>query len=446
MFKLYQLLLVIFLSYFFSHKVFANQIFIRDAEIEKYLKNIIIPIARAADLNLNNIKIFIIKDKNVNAFVSGGQNIFINTGLITKFKKPGALIGVIAHEIGHIKAGHLARHNESHEVSKGAIILSYLLGAGAIAAGSYDAGSAIIMGGTHIANKISLKYSRSQEQVADQFAIKFLNEISYSTNGLIELLEYFNKKYSLNSDFIDPYSLTHPISSKRIDLIKNSDLHNSRISNFSNNATNQNSFDIIRAKIIAFVHDPVELIAQYDKINNPLSKYISSIAYHRSSNYKESINIISKIIANYKNYKISELKFLYELRAQFQFESGHIREAIDDYDKAINLMSLDESVLARIAFANSVIAYDAGFKKFNKSLKYLNESLIIEPDNPFIFKNIAAINYKLGKKILSKIALAKYYYYIDKKDKSKSIINELKNDNYSSDYSTQINDLIDLFN
>ncbi len=109
--KLYRLLLIIFLSFFFG-KLFAKQVFIRDAEIEEFLRDVTIPIAKAADLNYNNIKIFIIKDSNINAFVSGGQNIFINTGLITKFKKPGAIIGVIAHEIGHIKAGHLARHEE----------------------------------------------------------------------------------------------------------------------------------------------------------------------------------------------------------------------------------------------------------------------------------------------------------------------------------------------
>ncbi|MAZ80361.1 MAG: hypothetical protein CMP18_01055 [Rickettsiales bacterium] len=441
--KLYRLLLIIFLSFFFAGKLFAKQVFIRDAEIEEFLRDVTIPIAKAADLNYNNIKIFIIKDSNINAFVSGGQNIFINTGLITKFKKPGAIIGVIAHEIGHIKAGHLARHEEGYEISKSAILLSYFLGAGAIAAGSYDAGSAIMMGGTHIANRMSLKYSRSQEEVADQYAIKFLNKISYSADGLIELLEYFNKKYNIYSDFIDPYSLTHPISSNRIDLIINSDSYNLNNNNYSNNIVSQDRMDTIKAKIIAFEKDPRELILEYKKFNDPLSRYILSIAYHRSNNHKKSINIISKLIANYKNDKISNLKFLYELRAQFLFENGYINESINDYEKAISLMPLRQSILARIAYSNCVIISGV---KLKKSLKYLNESLIIEPNNAIIYKNIAAINYKLGNKILSQISLAKYYYYIDKIDKAKSIINELENQINKSEHKTEIDDLIDLFN
>ena len=140
---------------FFSNNAFANISLIRDSEIEDFVSQIVNPLLKVADLDPDNVSIHIVDDNSINAFVAGGQNIFINTGLITKFDNPDALIGVIAHEIGHIKAGHLARFNEGIDSAKKALMLSYLLGVGAIASGSYDGGSAMIRGGSHIANRIN---------------------------------------------------------------------------------------------------------------------------------------------------------------------------------------------------------------------------------------------------------------------------------------------------
>ena len=137
-----------------------NPSLIRDAETEKFLRELARPIFLAANLNPDNISIYIVNDNSLNAFVSGGQNVFINTGLIRKYATPDTLVGVLAHESGHIAAGHLARSKEGAESAQGAMLLSYLLGVGAALGGSPDAGLALIMGGSDSANRLYMKYTR----------------------------------------------------------------------------------------------------------------------------------------------------------------------------------------------------------------------------------------------------------------------------------------------
>ena len=216
---------------------FADASLIRDAETEKFLHQLADPIFTAAGLNPHDIKIYIVNDMSINAFVSGGQNVFINTGLIRKFKTPDALIGVIAHETGHITAGHLARSSEGAKKAEGAMLLSYLLGIGAVVAGAPDAGTAIIMGGNQTAQRMYMKFTRTQEEAADQHAIAYLDKMSYPASGLITLLEFFETEMIGYKGQIDEYTLSHPVSKKRIELIK----ERTKDRNFSDKEINSNT-------------------------------------------------------------------------------------------------------------------------------------------------------------------------------------------------------------
>ena len=210
---------------------------IRDAEAEKFLRELATPIFKAANLDVQNIRIYIVNDNSLNAFVSGGQNVFLNTGLIRKYATPDALIGVIAHETGHIAAGHLARSSEAMEKANNAMLLSYLLGIGAAVAGSPAAGQAIIMGGSNTAERLFMKYTRGQEEAADQHAIAYLDKMSYPASGLITLLEFFETEMIGYKGQIDEYTLSHPVSKKRIELIK----ERTKDRNFSDKEINSNT-------------------------------------------------------------------------------------------------------------------------------------------------------------------------------------------------------------
>ncbi len=404
---------------FFSKIAFANISMIRDGEIEDFLAQAINPIIESANLDKKNIKIYLVNDSTLNAFVSGGQNIFINTGLLRKFSTPDALIGVIAHEVGHIKAGHLVRNSEGFDDSKTAMILSYLLGVGAMAAGSYDGGAALILGGTHIADRMQQKYTRTQEEAADQYAIKFLDKIAYPADGLVKLLKYFENEFKPYEPMIDEYALSHPISQKRIDLI----VDRTKDKKFSNQEINfslQPIMNIILAKLEGFMDNPVDLIKKYKKDKSELGKYMLAIAYHRHGNYQESIELIDNVIDSFKTQENHfNLAYLYELKGQFLFESGHPKEALIYLNKAIKILDPKNSSLAKITFSDAVIAAKIADKEILQlTLKYLLEAKNYEKLNAQLYLKLSKIYYNLGQEGNSYLALANYNLIIEDQDKS----------------------------
>ena len=145
---------------------------IRDAEIENTIRNFSTPVFLAANLDPSAVKIHLVRDKTLNAFVAGGQRLFINTGMLTQAKSAEQIIGVIAHETGHISGGHLARINDALKGSTATTILSIILGGAAIGAGRGDIGSVIIAGGQGIVVRNFLSYTRTQESTSDQAAVK----------------------------------------------------------------------------------------------------------------------------------------------------------------------------------------------------------------------------------------------------------------------------------
>jgi predicted Zn-dependent protease len=407
--------LVIFLSIFLiNHNASANFSLIRDAQTEKFLREISNPIFKAANLNEQNIRIFIVNDSTLNAFVAGGQNIFIHTGLIRKFNKPDALIGVIAHEVGHIAGGHLARNSEISEGANAAMILSYLLGIGAAAAGSPDASAALILGGGQTAQRIYLRYTRHQEEAADQYAIKYLSEIQYPADGLINLLEYFDSQMIGYKGQIDEYLLSHPLSKKRINLIKNR--ASKEFSDKKINAKFQPEMNFILAKLEGFIDDPNKVLEKYQNKTDIFSNYKKAIAFYKIGKIKEAISLIDDIISEEINQE--RKGFLYELVGQIYHESGDIFNAILAYKKAIKLIDFNYAVLAKISFCDSILALKNNDEELLKlALKYLMEAELVEKENPRIFKLKAEIFDKLNEEGKSFLALANYNCLINNKAK-----------------------------
>ncbi|MBL4893993.1 MAG: M48 family metalloprotease, partial [Emcibacter sp.] len=163
---------------------------LRDAEIERTIRRMAEPIFEVADLDKNSVKTYLINDDSLNAFVAGGQNIFLHSGLLIQAKNANQVIGVIAHETGHITGGHLSRFSDGIRSATVMTLLGAILGAAAIAAGSGDAGMALILGGQHIGTRTFLKYSRTQESAADQAGLTFLERSGQSGVGLIDFLDY----------------------------------------------------------------------------------------------------------------------------------------------------------------------------------------------------------------------------------------------------------------
>ena len=192
---------------------------IRDSQTENFLKNISTPIFKAANLN-SDIKIHIINDNSINAFVTNGNNIFINTGTITYSDNPLGLIGVIAHETGHITGNHIAKINiDMQEINK-KMALGYILGLATAIGGNIEAGQAIMLGNNHIAERNFFKYSVKHEESADETALILLDKCQISSVGLLNFFKKIRNQEKIYSETINPFTRTHPLSSNRISRIE----------------------------------------------------------------------------------------------------------------------------------------------------------------------------------------------------------------------------------
>lgn len=411
---------------FGNNLVFANSSgisLIRDSQTEKFLHELSDPIFRAANLDPQNIKIYIVNDDSINAFVAGGQNVFINTGLIRKYNTPDALIGVIAHETGHIAAGHLARSGEGQEQATGAMVLSYLLGAGAIVAGAPDAGVALIAGGSNTAERLYMKYNRNQEEAADNHAVEYLETLNYPADGLVKLLEFFQSEMVGYQGQIDEYLLSHPVSRKRIDVIK-ARMAGKKFSDKKINQKLQPTMNIVLAKLEAFIENPDFILEKYRNQNDELANYRKSIALFRKGKSKESLELLNQVIAKKSSI---ELAFLYELQGQILFESGNAVESTASYNKAIKMLEAKDASQAKIAFASSILSLVSKDKDLvNLAIKRLEEAKIFEEENSFLFKQLANAYDKNGEEGKSLLALAEYSFLIGDKEKCQKYLKNAK--------------------
>lgn len=401
----------------FSSICKANPSIIRDREIENFLYQLSRPIFREAGLNPDEIKIYIVNDDSLNAFVSQGQKIFIHTGLIRKFPTPDSLIGVIAHETGHIASGHLARSKEGLQEAENAMLLSYLLGIAAVAGGSLDAGSALILGGSQSAQRLMMKYTRTQEEAADSLAIDYLSKLSYPATGLINLLEFFNSQLVGYKNQIDEYLLSHPVSSKRVELIK----ARTAKQNFTSTKLNkkfQPMMDITLAKLEGFIDQPDDLLKKYQNRHDFIAKYVKSIAYFRKGELALSLENIDNLIK-----EKPKQGFLYDLKGQILFESGKNQDAILCYNQAILKLSAEDSALTKIGFALSLLSIKNSDQELIKlAILRLKEAQKFEEDNPILFKNLATAYAKINDEDNANLALAEFNLIIGDKEKCLKLV------------------------
>ena len=198
-----------------------NATLIRDAEIENIIQTFSTPVFQAAGLDASSINIYIVNDNSLNAFVAGGQNLFILIGLIIQSNSASHIIGVIAHETGHIAGGHLSRIRNALSASSIPSILSYILGGATIlATGRGDVGAAIVSAGSSISTRNFLSYTRGEEASADHAALKLLDKTKQSAQGFLEFMKVLEDRDSLVSRSQDPYVLSHPMSSDRVITIQ----------------------------------------------------------------------------------------------------------------------------------------------------------------------------------------------------------------------------------
>lgn len=375
---------------------------IRDTEIEAILAKDAEPILLAAGLNPEVVKLHIVGDKEINAFVTGGQQIFFTTGFITKTKNPNELIGVIAHETGHIAGGHIARSDEGSRPAVATMILTMGLGVLAALAGAPDAAAGLAYSSTYFAALNMLGYTRVQEASADQAAATYLEKAGMSGKGLVSFFD--NLRYQ--EVFADarkyPYFRSHPLTSDRIEALR---LRVDKQPHFgaadSPEALAEHA--VMVAKVKAFMDYPQQTFMDYKESDASFpARYARAIAYYKASQPDKAVTLIDALIADHP-----ENPYLFELKGQVLFESGRIKEAEPAYRQAVTLKP--DAPLILTLFGQTLIATDDK-AKLDEAITVLNRARALEKDNAFTWRQLAQAYDRKGEAGLARLATAEQYF------------------------------------
>jgi predicted Zn-dependent protease len=363
---------------------------IRDSEIENLISDYATPIFRAAGLSAQNVRIHIIGEQSFNAFVIDGQNMFIHVGAIMTSETPNQLIGVLAHEAGHIAGGHMARLKNQIAKMQSAALIMNLLGIGAMIGGAAgggsdvgQAGAAVLYGGSSMIQRSLLSYQRVEESSADQAGVSFLNKTRQSAGGMLKTFEFFANQSIGTVASIDPYIQTHPMPQERIAQLR--DLAQ-RSPYFGAKDAPQLQFrhDMVRAKLVGFMNknNPQLVFRKYpDKDQSLPARYARAIARYFAGGVKNSIGEIDGLIAEQPSNP-----YLYELKGQFLLESGNVSAAVAPLNKAVALAP--ESGLIRIMLAQAQVASDNP-AMLNDAINNLKRGLAREEQSALGYRQLA---------------------------------------------------------
>ncbi len=399
------LLLLISSLFFFQNKAYSK--YIRDTEIENIIYSWTEPILKVAGLEKNNLKIHIIADKNINAFVTNGQNMFLNTGLIIKAGSANGLIGVIAHEIGHIKAGHIIKTKQVAKKLQSNQFITSLLGMGLLIASSSNdsfkgnkidiAKTALSIGPT-IATKSFYSFSRGSEYVADTLAIDFLKKVKRDPKALSVILEKLYGQELLLIERQDPFLRTHPLSKARMDLIKQKTL---AYETYTEKQSDKESYFRIKAKLEGFLENPGKTLI--NNTNNTIyNRYAKAIAYFRVPMFKKSIKEIDGLLKDYPNDP-----YFLELKAQVLSENGKIKEAINYYKKSLKI--LPGSTLIMLPLCSLLLEDSKNFEAIKEASNYLELIVKKEPENILAWHLKGISHNRLGQPILANLSAAEEF-------------------------------------
>lgn len=367
---------------------------LRDAETEEGLKTFSTPIFQAAGLSPDTVQFVIVNDPNLNAFVAGGQNIFINTGLLLETKDPSELIGVIAHESGHIADGHLFRTQEVVDNLTFEAMLGSLLGvAGAAAAGSGQGAMAAVSAGNSIAQRLYLRHSRVQETSADQAGTKFLREANLPVTGFLSFMQKMSSQELLPESQQSEYVRTHPLTSDRIDFLQHIVDSAPKTGTIPPAWTEMHTR--MKSKLEGYLY-PERALAKKD--DSVATKYGRVMGLYRQAKSAEALALLETLIV-----KEPQNPYFQELKGQILFESGKVADSIAPYQKAVALDP--KSGLIRAAYGHALLETDNP-RASQEAVKQLQLSIASEPKIASTHRFLGIAYGKLGQEGLSRVQLA----------------------------------------
>jgi len=371
---------------------------LRDSEMELLFKEASTPLIRAAGLDPNSVRIVLLNDPEINAFVATGQTVYIQSGLFQASDNVNQLQGVIAHELGHVVGGHAIRIQQGAREATGITVATLVLGALAIAAGAGDAGMGIMMAGQRAALGKFMAFTRTQEASADQAAVRYLQTAGISGKGMLEFFgKLQNQEYRLAVYAKDSYDRTHPLSSERIQVLEQVFKADPAWAKPTDPAL-EARFERVKAKLWGYLN-PRQAVIKYPETDQSIpGHYARAYAYHLGGYPDKALKEAEALLA-----KSPDDPFLLELKGQILLESGKPRDAIPPLREAVQRSGGSPLIAAMLGHA--LVATEEP-QNFAEAKQVLKAAVNRDNENPFAWYQLGIIYDREGDRARAALATA----------------------------------------
>ncbi|MEO8618514.1 MAG: M48 family metalloprotease [Sphingomicrobium sp.] len=376
----------------------AAQSVLRDSETELLFRDMSAPLITAAGLDPKNVKIVLLNDDEINAFVAGGQVVYIHSGLLTAADNANQVQGVIAHELGHVAGGHVIRFDEGARAATGITILSLLLGIAAAAAGAPDAGMGIVMAGQRAAMGNFMSFTRAQESSADLAGASYLHKAGISGKGSLSFFDKLRKQeYRLAVYATDSYDRTHPLSQERIQALKEIYEKDAAWSRPTDPVL-EARFQRVKAKLYGFV-DSKQAVVRYPESDQSVpAHYARAYAYHLGAYPDKALSESDALLSSNPTDP-----FFLELKGQILLESGRPKDAIPLLRRAV-AAAPDQPMIA-VTLGHALVATEDR-ANLAEAKQVLKNAVNRDNDNPFAWLQLGMIYDQEGDRSRAALSMA----------------------------------------
>ncbi|GAO54499.1 hypothetical protein NMD1_01596 [Novosphingobium sp. MD-1] len=379
----------------------AAQSVLRDAETEALFRDLSAPLIKAAGLEPRNVDIVLLNDGSINAFVAGGQAVYVHSGLIGAADHVSEVQGVIAHELGHITGGHIIRNDEGARPATGITILSLLLGAAAAAAGAGEAAMGVFMAGQQAALGKYLAFSRAQESSADAAGAQFLSKAGISGRGSIDFFKKLQNqefRYGFTRNADSEFYSSHPMTADRLTTLQDTYEHDPAWNKPEDPAL-QARFLRVKAKLYGYLAEPQATLNAYPEyLNDVPAHYARAYAYHKEAFMDKALAETQAILKQQPNDP-----YALELEGQILLESGHPADALEPLRRATALTG-NEPLIAT-TFGHALLATE-NKANFDEAEKILRTSIARDRENPFAWYQLGVVYEAKGDTARARLASA----------------------------------------
>ncbi|HMT43895.1 MAG TPA: M48 family metalloprotease [Chakrabartia sp.] len=394
-------LVVLLLSVCLTVQPALAQSILRDAETEAVFAEMSAPLIAAAGMRPRDVQIVLIQDKNINAFVAGGQIVYIHSGLIAAASNANEVQGVIAHELGHIAGGHVIRSSEGMKAATGITILSLLIGVAAMAAGAGEAGAGIMAAGQQAALGKFLAFNRTQESSADLAGASYLHKSGISGRGSVAFfkkLQNLEFRYSIPQD--DSYARTHPLTGERIAVLEDR-YKTDPAWNKPTDPALEARFQRIKAKLKGFI-DPKQALIDYPVTDVSIpARYARAYAWHRTSYPQAALDEADMLIR-----ALPHDPYFLELKGQILLESGRPKEALPMLREAVSKTGAQPLIAA--TFGHALIEADE-HANLAEAERVLKAAVNKDNENPFAWYQLGVVYSRQGDTARAALASAEQH-------------------------------------